>query len=82
MGKAKEKGGLGFRDIELFNLALLGKQGWRLLQQPDSFMANFFKEKYYPNGPFWILVWGDSHHMHGVVFAMPNLFSKAGLCGV
>jgi ribonuclease HI len=52
MGRAKEKGGLGFRDIELFNMALLAKQGWRLLQQPNSLVAQIFKEKYYPNGSF------------------------------
>jgi ribonuclease HI len=52
MGRAKENGGLGFRDLEVFNLALLAKQGWRLIQYPDSLVARIFKEKYYPNGSF------------------------------
>jgi hypothetical protein len=52
LGMAKEKGGLGYRDLENFNLALLAKQGWRLLQQPESLVAKVFKQKYYPNGNF------------------------------
>ncbi|XP_059445337.1 uncharacterized protein LOC132177129 [Corylus avellana] len=52
MRKAKEKGGMGFRDLECFNIALLAKQGWRLTQNPDSSVAKILKEKYHPNGTF------------------------------
>jgi hypothetical protein len=42
-GKAKED----FRDLECFNLALLAKQGWRLIHNTDSLVAQVFKKKYY-----------------------------------
>jgi hypothetical protein len=46
----KEKGGLGYRDLHLFNLAMLARQAWRLLQWPDSLCARLLQAKYFPSG--------------------------------
>lgn len=48
--RRKKKGGLGYRDLHLFNLAMLARQGWRLLAFPDSLCAQVLRVKYYPDG--------------------------------
>ncbi|KAG8476285.1 hypothetical protein CXB51_033089 [Gossypium anomalum] len=76
----KEDGGLGYRDLENFNIALLAKQGWRLVNFPDSLLARVSKAKYYPNSDFfkaWLgnlpsLTWRS-------VWAARGLLEK-GLC--
>ena len=46
----KGKGGMGFRDLQSFNLAMLAKQVKRLLINPDSLCARVLRAGYYPNG--------------------------------
>jgi hypothetical protein len=52
LGRPKENGGMGYRDLASFNLALLAKQGWRLLKHPESLVARVFRQKYFPNDSF------------------------------
>ncbi|XP_071903090.1 uncharacterized protein [Coffea arabica] len=48
MTKSKSKGGMGFKDLQGFNRALLGKQVWKLLTQPNLLVSRVLKKKYYP----------------------------------
>lgn len=48
----KCKGGMGFRDLRCFNLAMLGKQGWRLISRPDSLCAKVLKGRYFHDSDF------------------------------
>ncbi|BFG24969.1 hypothetical protein CerSpe_112430 [Prunus speciosa] len=43
---------MGFRDLHEFNLALIAKQCWRLITEPDSLWAKTLKGLYFPNENF------------------------------
>jgi len=48
----KIHGGMSFKDLSAFNLAMLGKQGWKFITKPESLVARIFKARYFPNGTF------------------------------
>ncbi|XP_020999491.2 uncharacterized protein LOC107489275 [Arachis duranensis] len=53
MTKSKLNGGLGFKDFESQNIALLAKQAWRLVKEEGAIWARILKGIYYPNCSFW-----------------------------
>ncbi|PNX90290.1 ribonuclease H, partial [Trifolium pratense] len=42
----KTRGGLGFRDIYAFNLAMIAKQGWNLMTKPHTLVAKLYKARW------------------------------------
>uniref|UniRef100_A0A803PGZ2 RNase H type-1 domain-containing protein n=1 Tax=Cannabis sativa TaxID=3483 RepID=A0A803PGZ2_CANSA len=52
MCASKDQEGMGFCHLHEFNIALLGKQAWRLHTHTDSLVSKLYKARYYPRGSF------------------------------
>ncbi|XP_057724033.1 uncharacterized mitochondrial protein AtMg00310-like [Arachis stenosperma] len=52
MTRLKKDGGLRIKDLRVQNLALLGKQCWRLMKYPNSTLSRMLKAKYFRNTDF------------------------------
>ncbi|XP_021717925.1 uncharacterized protein LOC110685709 [Chenopodium quinoa] len=52
MSTPKCLGGMRFKDLEVFNVALLGKQAWKLVHKENYLYSRVMKAKYFPNSSF------------------------------
>ena len=50
--RQKLERGMGFKDLRQFNLAMLAKQGWRLMQDQESLLFMCLKARYFPRCHF------------------------------
>jgi hypothetical protein len=48
LAKPKVDGGLGFRNFRAFNMAMVAKQAWLLMAEPEKLVARIFKARYFP----------------------------------
>lgn len=50
--KIKEDGGLGFKRLRSFNIAMLAKQAWRLINNVNSLVTQLMHARYFPQSDF------------------------------
>ena len=60
MCKSKLNEGMAFRNLQAFNLAMLAKQGWRLILNPNSLVAQIYKARYHPHDDIFRAKLGSS----------------------
>ena len=61
MCNSKIKGGMGFKDLHAFNLAMLAKQAWRLIHNNGSLFYRVYRARYFPNTSFLEAELGNNH---------------------
>lgn len=52
LAKSKSIGGIGFKDFSDMNSALLSKQAWRVIRNPQALWVRVLKANYFPNTDF------------------------------
>lgn len=50
--KQKESGGLGYRNLEGYNIVMLAKKGWKCISTPNALTSRLLKAKYFPRNDF------------------------------
>lgn len=56
----KEEGGLGFKKLREFNISMLAKQVWRLMDNANPLVTELMKARYYNNSEFLDAQMGDN----------------------
>ncbi|KHN24119.1 Putative mitochondrial protein, partial [Glycine soja] len=65
---------LGFRNLHGFNLALLGKQGWKFIANQDVLVTRFFKARYFFGGKFL-----DARIGHNLSYVWKSIWNTQAL---
>lgn len=65
--EVKEGGGLGFKNLREFNIAMLAKQAsWRLMNGTNPLVSAIMKARYYTYTDLWRHNWGKIPAICGV----------------
>ncbi|XP_056842866.1 uncharacterized mitochondrial protein AtMg00310-like [Raphanus sativus] len=83
MSVSKQQGGLGFRDLQQFNQALLANQYWKIAHRPNSLLFRVLKNRYFRNGSIWNATKGHqaSYGWQSLLYGK-ELLSQGYQCGI
>ncbi|KAL0456254.1 UNVERIFIED_CONTAM: LINE-1 retrotransposable element O protein [Sesamum latifolium] len=82
MCTSKLKGGLEFRNLETFNLALLVKQLWHLITRPQCLVSKVLKARYFPRRHLLKRKWEPAHRLLGVASLQLGTFLNRAVDGI
>jgi hypothetical protein len=83
LASPKSHGGLGFRDLHSFNLAMIAKQGWNIITKPHTLVARIYiKQGIFQTHLFSIQKLAIIQAMLGEVFGKQGKFSCMAVGGV
>lgn len=83
MCRMKSAGGLGFRNLREFNMALIGKQGWRLLIHPEKLVSKVYKARYFPNDSFLdAKIGGSPSYIWRSIMETRNMLKQGTSCRI
>ncbi|CAJ2647435.1 unnamed protein product [Trifolium pratense] len=68
---SKDYGGMGFKNLQAFNIAMLGKQAWNLVTKPSSLITKLLKARYFPKCDFF-----DSSIGHNPSYVWRSIWSS------
>ena len=71
---SKNEGGLGFKDMAKFNIAILCKKGWRLLKNTNTLVFKVLQAKYFPGKSFM-----ESKQGHNTSFTWQSIWATKKL---
>lgn len=80
MSQPKFVGGLGFKKLREFNLAMVGKQAWNIVTNPSSLVARLIKARYFPDANFITARLGSNPSYFWRSIWEAQSVIKAGMC--
>lgn len=78
----KSLGGMGFKELQKFNEAMLAKQVWLLIDNQTSLFYRFLKEKFFPNGSIFYVKEGNGSFAWKSILKGRDVISKRVQQGV